>query len=665
VGYFEHSSPITGSASLRFSFKAEVVNDALKSLIINDPESVAPRVSYPSSETLSATLRSLGFELSDDPGLPQLLAGRKGAEIRVLAPNEITGRIVGVEYRDRGQDGQEGWLMLFSQGGIRSISIGDISAFSFTDPRIGADLSRALDLIAASRDHITRDLLVSLPGGSSLEVPVSGNAPSRNSASRNVTVSYVIPAPVWKVSYRLDLGSALSRSTAPARFQGWAIIDNDSDTDWQDVELSLVAGRPVSFVQNLYPPYYLFRPTLPLAIAGTAEAVTYESNIRARAPVPAPAQKEATVDRLARSQGVFAEEESAMGSYAPAASAGLVVNSVLTGAAGTSTGDQFEFTVKNPVTLDRRMSAMIPLSDGDITAQKTLIFPGAQALPGRTIHPNAGAELTNTTGIKLPAGPITVYDGGSYAGDALIEFFNQGEKRLISWGEDLSVTGTAVSSGARTVTTVNISGGAMTINRRQNYEKKYRFKNTGPEARRIIIEHPITQGSTLAEPKDHDEATAQAYRFTREIPAGSGSAESASGEFEFIVREEIPLSERIVLVNLRPETLLSYSTNQEIPANIRSSLARVLELKRKAEDAEKARGETEARKNSSVTEQDRIRRNLEAAGNNTQQGQEYLRRLAGLDTDIDKLNADLEQQRLAAREAQAAYETYVQNLTLE
>jgi hypothetical protein len=363
-------------------------------------------------------------------------------------------------------------------------------------------------------------------------------------------------------------------------------------------------------------------------------------------------------------QAEKAVSPTARSSAAASGSAGLVVNSVLTGAAGNATGDQFEFTVKDPVTLNRRMSAMIPLTDGEITARKFLIFNGAQA-QDRSSHPNLGAELTNTTGIKLPAGPITVYDGGAYAGDALFEFFNLGEKRLISWGEDLSVTGTVNVTNTVTVTTVNVSGGVMTINRRQSYEKKYQFKNAGPEAKSIVIEHPITRGSTLTEPKTYDEATAQVYRFIRELGAGAPTGASArpnAGETEFIVREDVPVSSRMVLTDQRLETLLSYSTNQEIPANIRASLARAVELQQKTYDAEKNRTETETRKNFLVAEQDRIRKNLEAAGNTTQQGQEYLRRLTSLDTDIDRINNDLEKQRLEVRTAEAAWDSYLRSL---
>jgi hypothetical protein len=199
----------------------------------------------------------------------------------------------------------------------------------------------------------------------------------------------------------------------------------------------------------------------------------------------------------------------------------------------------------------------------------------------------------------------------------------------------------------------------MTISRRQSHEKTYRFKNTAPEAKTVVIEHPLIRDAVLAEPKNYDEATAGAYRFIRELPAGG----RGPGETELLVREEIPLSERIALLGLRPEVLLSYSTSQEIPASIRSSLTEAVELKRKVEDAEKARVETEDRRNGQAAEQDRIRKNLEAAGSGTQQGQEYLRRLTSLDADIDRLNGELEHRREEARTAQAAYEDHLRGLS--
>ncbi|GHT69443.1 hypothetical protein FACS1894110_18900 [Spirochaetia bacterium] len=658
VGYFEYSGTLAGSAEIRLPFKAASVNDALKSLVLNNGGADSPSVSYPSEQTLLQTLRSLKIDLSNNPDTAAILDSLRGAEIEVAAPNPITGRITGVEYRiASGGDfagssrAMEPWVSLFTPQGLRAINLREINSLSFKDPQINADLERALDLIMASRNSDSRDLAVSLPGNGSrtaIDTP------------RAATISYVIPSPVWKVSYRLDLenGNILAGNTA--RFQGWAIVDNDGDTDWNNVELSLVAGRPVSFIQNLYPPYYLARPTLPLAIAGTAQAETWDSGYGGRYEPVADAAEEDAISNLMlrdmqKSVAASAPMAPALEAPVPRPAPGLGAVSATGMAAGQAAGDQFEFTLKNPVTLNRRMSAMLPLVDGNIETKKLLIFVGTNAL-GKNIHPNLGAEISNTTGMKLPAGPITIYDGGTYAGDALIEFLNDGEKRLISWGEDLSVTGTAAVSSTQILSAVTIKGGLMTISRKQGYEKKYTLKNAAAEKKSLIIEHPITTGAALMEPASFDEQTPSVYRFSRELPA--------KGELEFIVREESPLDVRISLSSLRLDTLVSYASNQEIPALVRAGLQEAVELKRKADYAARTSVENESRRTFLVSEQDRIRRNLEAAGNNTQQGQEYLKRMAALDADIDAQNRRIEEGVNAAEAARKAFEDYLGALEL-
>ena len=100
VGYFEHSGSVSGSANLTLTFEVTAVNDALKSLVINDPgQGASPSVSYPSEDTLARTLQSLGIDLSRNPGTAEIFAAQRGAEIEVSAPNPISGRILGVERR--------------------------------------------------------------------------------------------------------------------------------------------------------------------------------------------------------------------------------------------------------------------------------------------------------------------------------------------------------------------------------------------------------------------------------------------------------------------------------------------------------------------------------------------------------------------------------------
>jgi len=638
VAYFEHSGPVGSGGSpveISFPFDAGAVNDALKSLVINDPASAAPSVRYAAENTLGRTLKSLKIDLSGDPGIGEILGGLKGAELEVAAPSPIRGRIIGVEYRQtgisfNGGSADEAWLSLFTPQGIRVIAIKDIASFRFTDEKINGDLNRALDLLMNSRDTNSRDLIVSLNG----------------SGSRDASVSYVIPAPVWKVSYRLDL------SNSPF-LQGWAIVDNDSDMDWKDVQLSLITGRPVSFTQNLYPPYRVSRPVLPLAIAGIAESRTYDSGYSGAGSFAYDSANSMAMEKsMAMADEQYAPSPMMRSASPPPAAAGpSVAGGVMETASGSSAGDQFEFTLKNPVSLDRRQSAMLPLVEASVKAEKTLVFSGSRALGGGTINPGISAELTNTSGMKLPAGPITVYDGGAYAGDALIDFFPENEKRLITYGEDLSVSGNVSSKGARYVTAVNVSGGVMTISRRQTYERLYTIRNASDESKKIIIEHPITSGSDLAEPPSAEDRTASLYRFTRNL----GAKETLA----FTVREETPISDRVVLAQLRPETFLSYSTNQEIPANVRAALSAAIDLKKKADAAALAQANLENQRTRAVSEQERIRLNLEAAGNQSPQGQDYLRRLAAMDNDIDSLNTQID---AAAKETDRTLQEYVNYL---
>jgi hypothetical protein len=618
LAFYEYSGALSGPVHINFPFRLDAVNDVLKTLIINDPSSANPSVTYQSENTLFQTLRSLNIDLSNMPDLANILSGLRGVEIEITSPASHTGRIAGVEYRSVMSNSMvvnEPWLLLSTPDGIRQFNLKEINAVRFIDPVIEQDLNRALDLISSSRNAFSRNLLVNLPGTN----------------RRNVSISYVIPSPVWKVSYRLDLGA---RSPL---LQGWAIVDNDSDTDWRNVELSLVAGRPVSFIQMLYPPYHVSRPVLPLSIAGTAQAQAHERS----APVP-----QAAMSRGMQMEAEASDEVQFIRSPAPPA---VVAGGALQAAAGADAGGQFEFTIRNPVSLDRMMSAMLPLVESTIEARRYLIYGGS----GR--HPRLGAEITNTTGMKLPAGPITVFDGGVYAGDALIEFWNENEKRLISFGEDLSVTAVASGASTRNVSTVVVSGGVMTITRNMDFNRTYTFVNSAPDSKNLIIEHTRTANTELVSPAA-SEQSAQIYRFNLSLPANR--------ETVLTVSERRPVSENISLLPMRLDALLSYTTNQEIPANVRTAVQRAADLRRAADTADAAVRDIEAHRNRVIADQDRIRRNLEAAGNQTQQGQEYLRRLVALDSEIDAVGTNLERAHAEARAARGAFENYLNNLNL-
>ena len=631
LAYYEHSGSLSGPAKIALPFRPDAVNDALKSLVVNDPSSANPSISYPSEQTLLQTLRTLKINLSDNPSMANILERLKGEEVTISAPTVYMGRIAGIEYRPVSVSpysmSDEPWLLLNTQEGLKLFSLKEINTISFKDADIEKDLNRALDLIASSRNSFSRLLTLDLPGN----------------GRRAVSISYIIPSPVWKVSYRLDLGAA------KPLFQGWAIVDNDSDTDWNNVELSLVAGRPVSFIQNLYPPYYVWRPVQPLAIAGTAAVASHDSGFTAQndsAKVMAESvMPSASTSRAPREESYLKESIDIASLLERAAS---VTGGAVDTAAGSDAGGQFEFTIKNSVSLDRRMSAMFPLVESALEARKVIIYNGGS-------HPRLGAELTNTSKMKLPAGAVTVYDGGVYAGDALLEFWNEDEKRLISFGDDLSVSVMSSETGTRAVSSVTIANGVMTINRSLSFIKSYTFKNSSAVSKRLIVEHRKTSQTNLVSP-EADEQTASVYRFSMTL--------GENREMILSVNEQRPISESVSLLSIQHAAFLNYTTNQEIPQRVRDALKRAVELRQAADTADIAVKDIETQKTRLASDQERIRRNLEAAGNQTQQGQEYLKRLVALDGEIDALTPALEKAYTDAKSAREAWENYLKGLSL-
>jgi len=192
----------------------------------------------------------------------------------------------------------------------------------------------------------------------------------------------------------------------------------------------------------------------------------------------------------------------------------------------------------------------------------------------------------------------------------------------------------------------------MTINRSQEYLRTYTFKNNSTQDKLLIIEHPKLHGNTLDSPKA-DEETPALYRFRVTLPPAGLSVN---------VRESRPTMERVTLLQLRPEAFLSYTSSQELPANVKQAFVQAVNLRSAVNSSQAAVTDAERQRAGFVSEQDRIRKNLEAAGGTTQQGQEYLKRLISLDDSIDKIDQELQKLRENAKAAQKAYEDYLAGL---
>lgn len=631
VGFYEHRGQVSGDSLVRLNLNTDQMNDVLKSLLLRDEGGTLGGVTFPSQDPLERALRTFTVDLSSRPSLAGILDQVRGAEVEVRTPEKITGRILGIEIRQRaGRDGQEGeevFLNLYSEAQVVSYSLASLGGIRFLDSRIAQDLDRALGLLLGSSDTQRKTMDIRFSGA----------------GRRNVSLGYIVEAPVWKTSYRLDL------TGGKPYLQGWAVVENTTDQDWKDVSLSLVSGRPVSFIQDLYSPLYLSRPVVQPSVQAALTPQTYQSGMGPQAPAAMPAPAPA----LAKSRMIPGAPEAYMEDAGePAPMMDLRTTSVQPQATGGAAGELFQFTIRQGVSLPRRQSSLLPLVGADIRAEKISLY---NALIHAS-HPYNGAWLTNTTGLKLPAGPVTVLDAQVYAGDALLDNLVEGDRRLITYGLDLSTLVNSSQSSSTATTAVKLLKGVLTFSRTVTWLREYQIQNKGSEARTVILEHPLGADRTLVEPPTFEEKTPEVYRFRISVPGGKTSV--------FQVRETSPKSDRITLTGIDSRSFISYVTNGEIPPRIRSALERAQSLKAALEDLSRQASALQQRKSSLEAEQQRIRSNLESVGRDTTQGRRFLEKLMEAETELENLGKSSEDLRKKTLEAQQAYETYLSSLDL-
>src|SRR6267142_2242728 len=285
VGYFEHIGTVKGDSSTELRFKTQQINDILKSLVLQDTgQGKVSTIVYPSQDPIGKTLASFQVDISKNPPLGELLNQLRGAKVKVsVGPEMISGTILGLEKRPKAvEKGQiEIWqLNLISGATVRSIPLEEVTRLDLEDPTLQEELGKALTALAESRGQDKKPVTINFQG----------------EGERLVRVGYVVETPIWKTSYRLLFGQP---NTKPM-LQGWAIVENQTDNDWENVELSLVSGRPISFIQELYQPLYIPRPVVYPELFASLRPQTYEAGMDF---AKKEALAEASEDRLAGARG--------------------------------------------------------------------------------------------------------------------------------------------------------------------------------------------------------------------------------------------------------------------------------------------------------------------------------------------------------------------------
>jgi hypothetical protein len=266
VGYFEHIGRVRGNENIHIDFTSGQLNDALASLTVLDLDGGRiSGVSYNSTDPLDKRLGALRLPLDEQTSVSKFLDALRGSRLEVSSgADPVTGRLLSVERKTRTSGGttlEVDIISVVTDGGeIREVEVTPSTRVRLVDTGLHGEMNRYLSLLASEREQDLRRMTVATTG----------------TGERQLFVSYISEVPVWKTTYRLVLSSETGKKPL---LQGWAIVDNTVGEDWDNVNLSLVAGAPQSFIQQLSQPYYGRRAIVPLPQEFESVPQTHEARL--------------------------------------------------------------------------------------------------------------------------------------------------------------------------------------------------------------------------------------------------------------------------------------------------------------------------------------------------------------------------------------------------
>jgi len=647
VGYFEHDGSITGNATCELNFKTEQLNDLLKSLVLEDLNGGhVGTVEYPSLDPIAKTLASFEVDISGNPSLAELLSQLRGAEVvAVRGADTFTGTVLGMESHvvalsDKNDRTEQVWdLNLLTDGVVRQLHLAEISSLTFTDKKLQDELTKALGALSQARNQDKKPIQIHFDG----------------QGQRQVRVGYVIETPVWKTSYRLILPD---KTGGNGQLQGWAIVENQTDEDWTGISLSLVSGRPISFIENLSQPLYVPRPVVEPELFASLRPQNYDGGMVAK-------DGAMVGDRKAERQMGGADMEAAAAAPAAPASENAVfaaagsfqamdvTRSIQAAAQADQLGGVTSFTVPS-VTLPRQRSAMLPIVTAPVAIEAVSIF-NVQALAN---HPLVGALITNTTGNNLLQGPVTVLDAKGYRGDATIDNLPPGDHRLISFAIDIPVKADATSQNSdRTIASGSIIDGILQLSVKQVDSQTYQFDNGASDDRVIVVEHPLLTGWDLTETVPPFEKTPTLYRW--KVAVGAGKS------VDFTVKQQQIQSERYAILDMDLPSIEVYLKNGAIAQSVKDALAKAAAMRTELATIQRGIDDHKSTLTSIAEDQNRIRENMRTVPQSSQLYERLETKLNAQETDVETKQKELDDLQTSLEAKRQALNDYLSHLNLQ
>jgi hypothetical protein len=550
VGYFEHAGTVTGNQRVAIDFTSPQLNDVLQSLtVLDEGGGRIAGVNYNSTTPLAEQLKSLSLGMSDDPTSTELFQALRGQRVEVLGGpgGPISGRLMSIESRTEKAGSSDGsnettidkfYLTLVAgSGAVRVIELTPALSVRPLDANLQGQLDRYLELLSTTHStglrHLTLDAL--------------------GQGQRELRVSYISEVPVWKSTYRMVFPR---EANGKAIVQGWAVVDNTVGADWDNVQLSLVAGAPQSFIQPLSQPLYTRRPEIPISTEAQTTPQTHEAaDMNAPAPPPQPEMMNNQLvapTRVPRNMKMIAGKEAP-----PSESFGVVgglegssngvIGGLFSGNAADSNGlyhglgsgngvyrasdaisegdvstnafdDFFEYALTQPVTIHKNESAMVPILQQELPAEHVTLWSEKDPTPLRAVW------LENKSKLTLDTGSFSIFESGEFAGEGLLDPIHPGERRLLSYAADQAVRVKVIDrDGKRTLHHLRISHGSIIEMYRDIASLTYSATNSADVDRVVLLEHPRHSNKdwSLDEGLTPAESAPGIYRFRLQVAAHS------------------------------------------------------------------------------------------------------------------------------------------------
>ncbi len=661
VGYFEHAGQVRGSQDVNVDFTTAQLNDVLKSLTVLDlGKGRITGVSYNSNAPLERRLGSLHLAVGENPTTAQFLDALRGARLEVRSGSETaSGRLLSIDEREIPIKGDQkitvDQISIVSDSGeVRVFDLTPATSVRVAEKDVNDEVGKYLGLVASTRDQDVRRMTISTAG----------------EGERNLLVSYISEVPVWKSTYRIVIPNE-----GKPLLQGWAIVDNTVGEDWKNVELSLVAGAPQSFVQNLSQPYYARRPVVGLPENAMITPQTHEATMEAQTDVngqlTAPTRTPAGVvggvpggipggqmggvigGSIANSRlpmglksgigsGVGGGIYHGVGDHLDAAAMAESLEAATTTAQTRDLGDLFEYKLQDRVTIRKNQSALVPILQARIDAEKVSVWNPTQSAVLRALW------LDNTSELTLDGGSFNVLEGDAFAGEGLMDPIKPGEKRLLSYAADLGVLVDAKQkSESQRVTKVFIAHGMMTQSTQEREENTYTIRNRDTAQRTIVIEHPARPGWKLTDDEKPAESSASFHRFR--VTVDPKKTET------LLVKEYRPVTNSYQLSNITDDQIKFFLAAKMINPEIDQALRKVITQKNSIAALDAEVGSRKSKITGITEDQQRVRENMKALKGSAEEKAlvaRYVRELNEQEDRVQSLHheiADLQQKREAAQ----------------